>query len=108
MGGWIHRYVQQDLSQIASLARHASVPWMMMIFAYGIFIPNTVRRCATMTAILAGTILGMNVVCGLWDETIPHPYLFSYLTELAIWLAMTMAFTVYGSQFTVTAVNRKR
>src|SRR5262249_11781239 len=66
-------------------------------FAYGIFVPNTVRRCAATTAILAATILGMNVVCGLWDETIPRSYLSSYLTELATWLAMTVAFTVYGS-----------
>src|SRR5262249_11273157 len=45
MGGWVHRYVQRDLSEMASLARHASVPWCLVIVGYGIFVPNTLRRC---------------------------------------------------------------
>ncbi len=45
---------------------------------YGIFIPNTWRRCGVATGSLACTVLVMNLVFGLCDETIPCRYLFSY------------------------------
>ena len=97
MGGWVHRYVQRDLSEMATLARHTSIVWCMMIVAYGIFIPNTLRRCAAATGSLACTVLAMNLVCGLWDETIPRRYLFSYLAEMATWLVIAVGFSIYGS-----------
>src|SRR5262249_54815627 len=31
------------------------------------------------------------------DETIPRPYLFSYVAELAIWLAVAVGYAIYGS-----------
>src|SRR5262245_42441732 len=97
MGGWVHRYVQRDLSEMATLARHASVPWGLVIVGYGIFVPNTLRRCAAVTGTVAGTVLAVNLVCCLWDETIPRPYLFSYLAELAIWLTVAVGYANYGS-----------
>jgi serine/threonine-protein kinase len=96
-GGWMHRYVQRDLSEAITLARHSSIVWCVMVVAYGIFIPNTLRRCAAVTGSLAGAVLGMNLVCGLWDEAIPRRYLFSYLAEMTTWLAIAVGFSVYGS-----------
>src|SRR6266446_7713807 len=72
MGGWVHRCVQRDLSEMITLARHTSIVWCIMIVAYGIFIPNTLRRCAAVTGSLACMVLAMNLVCGLGDETIPR------------------------------------
>src|SRR5437660_2941302 len=80
-----------------TLARHTSIVWCIMIVAYGIFVPNTLRRCAAVTGSLAGTVLAMNLACGLWDETIPRRYLFSYLAEMATWLAIAVGFSIYGS-----------
>ncbi len=97
MGGLMHRYVQRDLSEMTILARYTSFVWCMMIVAYGIFIPNTLRRCAAMTGTVACTVLAMNVVCGLWDATIPRPYLVSYVGEMATFLAMAVGYAVYGS-----------
>src|SRR5262249_14810428 len=97
MGGWVHRYVQRDMSEMASLARHASVPWCLVIVGYGIFVPNTLRRCAVVTGSVAGTVLAMNLAGGVWDETIPRPYLFSYVAELAIWLTVAVGYAIYGS-----------
>ncbi len=96
-GGWVHRYVQRDLSEIATLARHVSVPWCLVIVGYGIFVPNTLRRCAAVAGSAAGTILALNLAGGLWDETVPRPYLFSYVAELAIWLTVAVGYAVYGS-----------
>jgi hypothetical protein len=96
-GAWMHRYVQRDLSEIKTLARHTSIVWSMAIVAYGIFVPNTLRRCATVTGSLACTVLAMNLVCGLRDEAIPRGYLFSYVAEMATWLVMAVGFSIYGS-----------
>jgi serine/threonine-protein kinase len=97
MGGWVHRYVQRDLSEMITLGRHTSIVWCILILAYAIFIPNTLRRCAVMTGSLAGVVLAMNLVCGLWDPTIPRPYLFSYLAEMVTWLVLAVGFSIYGS-----------
>jgi serine/threonine-protein kinase len=96
-GGWMHRYAQRDLSEMASLARHASIVWCILILGYGIFIPNTLRRCAATTGSLACLVLGMNLACGLWDEAIPRRYLFSYLAEMVSWMVIAVGFAVYGS-----------
>jgi serine/threonine-protein kinase len=97
MGGWVHRYVQRDLSEMITLARHTSIVWCILIVGYGIFVPNTLRRCAAMTGSLACIVLAMKLVCGLWDETIPRPYLFSYLAEMVTWLVIAVGFSIYGS-----------
>ncbi len=97
VGGWMHRYVQRDLSEMSTLARHTSIVWCVMIMAYGIFVPNTLRRCAAVTVSLACTVLAMNLACGLWDETIPRPHLFSYLAEMATWLVIAVGLSIYGS-----------
>jgi serine/threonine-protein kinase len=96
-GGWMHRYVQRDLSEMTTLARHTSIVWCVMIVAYGIFIPNTLRRCAAVTGSVACTVLAMNLVCGLGDEAIPRRYLFSYLAEMTTWLVIAVGFSIYGS-----------
>jgi serine/threonine-protein kinase len=96
-GDWMQRYVQRDLREMTTLARHPTIVWFMVIVGYGIFIPNTWRRCAAATGILVGAVLGMNLICGLWDETIPRPYLFSYMTEMATWLVMAAGYAIYGS-----------
>jgi serine/threonine-protein kinase len=97
MGGWVHRYVQRDLSEMITLARHTSIVWCILILGYGMFVPNTLRRCAVVTGGLACMVLAMNLVCGLWDETIPRRYLFSYLAEMATWLGIAVGFSIYGS-----------
>ena len=97
MGGWMRRYVERDLPEMATLARHTSIVWFMVIAGYGIFIPNTWRRCAVATGSMAGTVLVMNLIFGLCDETIPRPYLFSYLAEMATWLFMAVGYSIYGS-----------
>src|SRR5207248_9078526 len=56
-----------------------------------------VRRCAAATGSIAGAVLAMNLVWGLWDETIPRPYLFSYLAEMATWLVIALGLSIYGS-----------
>jgi serine/threonine-protein kinase len=96
-GGWMQQYVQRDLREMTTLARHASIVFFMTIVGYGIFIPNTWRRCAAITGLVVCAVLGMNLICGLSDETIPRPYLFSYMTEMATWLFMAAGYAIYGS-----------
>src|SRR5262249_14861526 len=64
VGGLMLRYVQRDLSEMTILARYTSFVWCMMLVAYGIFVPNTLRRCAAMTGTVACAVLAMNLVCG--------------------------------------------
>ena len=46
---WFPQYAERHPSEISVLARHPSITWLVIIVAYGTFIPNTGRRCATVT-----------------------------------------------------------
>jgi serine/threonine-protein kinase len=96
-GGWVHRYAGRDVSEMSTLARHPSVLWCMMIVGYGIFVPNTLGRCAAVTGSFAAAVLVVNLVGGLRADGVPGGHLVSYLGELATWLVVAVGYAVYGS-----------
>jgi serine/threonine-protein kinase len=81
-----------------SIMAHAvSLPWVFLILLYGIFIPNTWRRCAAVVGtaavlplLISGTSgLAANATRGLGPE--------QFWLPLVMWMAMASAFAIYGA-----------
>src|SRR5215475_6772068 len=51
--GWFPLYAQRHVSEATILARQPSIMWFALIMGYGVFIPNTGRRCTTITVLMA-------------------------------------------------------
>jgi tRNA A-37 threonylcarbamoyl transferase component Bud32 len=95
---WLVVYAQRHPTEMSILARQPSVFWMLMIIVYGTFIPNTGRRCALVTTLMALSPLTLVAVLGLLHPEIPRRQLFLFLSELAMWLSIAVAIAIYGSQ----------
>ncbi|HVS36203.1 MAG TPA: serine/threonine-protein kinase [Gemmataceae bacterium] len=68
----------------------------LLIVLYGVFIPNTGRRCAAVVAVLAAVPLGLLIVDGLVEGT-AAPYLWSALPEAVILIGTAATIAVFGS-----------
>ncbi len=79
------------------MAQAISLPWVFLILLYGIFIPNTWRRCA---AVVGPAAIIPPLIClatGLSaDATGRHSPEFFWVS-LAVWLAPAAAVAIYGS-----------
>jgi hypothetical protein len=90
-------YAQRHISEISLLARQPSVIWLTLIVAYGIFIPNTGRRCAIVTCSLALLPLLVTAIAGFLHPSIPPGLVVIFLIELALWVGTGVALAIYGS-----------
>jgi serine/threonine-protein kinase len=90
-GAW-----QRIVTDPVGLAIGKTNPWALMAVAYGVLIPNTWRRSATMVGLilLAGLLPDLFVVLG---HGVPGGPAFLYLTTKALWLGVAGAIAVYGS-----------
>jgi serine/threonine-protein kinase len=79
------------------MAYAISLPWVFIMLLYGIFIPNTWRRCAAVVGSAAVIPLLISLTTGIAaDATRGHgPVLF--WVPLAVWLASAAAVAIYGS-----------
>jgi hypothetical protein len=51
------------------MAKAIGIPWVLIIIAYGIFIPNTWRRCAAVVGIMAAAPIAISIITGLTADT---------------------------------------
>jgi serine/threonine-protein kinase len=70
--------------------------WFVLIVLYGVFIPNTARRCAAVVGGLAALPVTLVVADALLDRT-TGPYVLSGLPELLILMAMATSIAIFGS-----------
>ncbi len=96
----LYPYFRLDKPPIwfGSIMAHAiSLPWVFVILLYGIFIPNTWRRCAAVVGTAAVIPLLISITTGLSaDATRGHgPELF--WVTMAVWMASAAAFAIHGS-----------
>jgi serine/threonine-protein kinase len=91
----------EDLARIGTLFRVAestnATRWLVLIVIYGTCIPNTWRRCATVTGILALVPFLLCLGFGLRPESALHPYLGEVLPDMALILCLGVATAVFGS-----------
>jgi hypothetical protein len=98
-------YVERHPSEMSILAREPSVIWMALIIAYGTFIPNTARRCAVVTSLMALSPL-ITVALGGIFHAVPRRPLLLFLSEMLTWMGFGVAMAIYGSHKIAPCVKR--
>lgn len=74
----------------------ASLRWFLLIVLYGVFIPNTWQRCATVVGTLGLLPIVLMIVGSLVDRA-TAAYVLSALPEMVILMATAVAIAVFGS-----------
>jgi serine/threonine-protein kinase len=95
--GYLSWFADRDLFEMATIARQSSIVWFAVVVAYGMFVPNTGRRCALVAGGIALVALGVHVACATLDEALDAPRALSFLAEACLWLGAGLAVAVYGS-----------
>jgi serine/threonine-protein kinase len=109
-GAWVHyrlfdrawSFWNRDSPLFANLypvllAQAEGGAWAFLIVLYGIFIPNTWRRCAAVVGIMAAIPLGLSAASGLAGATLEGQALLKLLTVMSFWLALAVAVAIHGS-----------
>jgi serine/threonine-protein kinase len=94
---WFPVYAQRHPAEMSILARQPGIMWAMLILGYGTFIPNTGRRCAAVTGLMALVPLAVVWVGGACYPQVPRHLLLLFLTEMALWLGMATGAAIFGS-----------
>src|ERR1051325_5870953 len=92
--GWAQ---PNTVDQVMSLGNAANnMRWFFVIVLYGMFIPNTWKRCAVVVGCIAAIPMFLSVfVCGDCDKA--GPYLGSMLFATVMTLSMASAMAIFGS-----------
>src|SRR5262245_18889235 len=93
---WMRGLQLASESDIGLYAMARAMTWGYLLIGYGIFIPNTWRRCAAVLVVLALLPLATSALGGLWNEAVSGQTL-RYLGEMSVWLALSTAIAVFGS-----------
>jgi hypothetical protein len=75
---------------------YAALRWFLLIVLYGIFIPNTWRRCAAVVGGMALLAVTLTVASSQFDEAVA-PYVLSAFPETILFMATAVAIAVFGS-----------
>jgi serine/threonine-protein kinase len=78
------------------LSLASCTPWVLVVVGYGVFIPNTWRRCTAAVGLIALAGFLPNVLVMLGSGAPGRPC-FLYLANKALWLGVAAAAGVYGS-----------
>jgi serine/threonine-protein kinase len=90
-------YVSRDTVGVMLLASRQSLTWFALIVAYGMFIPNTWRRCAAVVGLMALTPLVSSAIASSVYGVLDGPLLTRFLYEVATWMLFAVALSIYGS-----------
>jgi serine/threonine-protein kinase len=93
----VRQYIAAGDLGVALVARTHALNWFALIVLYGAFIPNTWRRCAAVTGVMALTPLVVSAAVGLSDDLLRSRLLPGYLADVSVWMATAVAVAVYGS-----------
>jgi serine/threonine-protein kinase len=101
--GWLHFiFLKSGIvaghegKAIRLLASANAYRWFLLAVVYGMFIPNTWRRCAAVVGSMALAPIMLTVCAPLFSST-PADYIGLALPDTAILMAMAVAVAVFGS-----------
>jgi serine/threonine-protein kinase len=80
-----------------SLVKASTFRWFFLIVVYGVFIPNTWRRCALLVGGAATLALGMTALGAILAGQSGCPYLLAGLGEMAVLLSVGVTVAIFGS-----------
>ena len=95
--GVVFRYVTADTLGMMLLSARQCLTWFTLIVAYGVFIPNTWRRCALVVGLLAATPIVTAAICNAVFGGLDGKLLSTYLFNIAMWMMYAGALAIYGS-----------
>jgi serine/threonine-protein kinase len=78
------------------LTESPCVPWMMLIFVYTMYIPNTWRRAAIIVGILASVPVLMSLVALIVSEPLERVLTWDGLVGITLVMALTALSSVWG------------
>jgi serine/threonine-protein kinase len=79
------------------MAAAICLPWVFMILLYGIFIPNTWRRCAAVVGTAAAIPPLISLITGIAEAAAGDNGPEHFWVPMAVWMASAAACAVYGS-----------
>ena len=79
------------------MAKAISLPWAFLMIVYGIFIPNTWRRCAAVVGVMGMAPLVISAVTSLAGNASGSHSQLDYYVDLAAWMAAAAAVAMYGA-----------
>jgi eukaryotic-like serine/threonine-protein kinase len=95
--GSVFDHVSRDAVGMMLLASRQSLIWFGLIVAYGMFIPNTWRRCAAVVGLMALTPLASTAIANSLYGVLDGRLLFRFLSEVAMSMVFAVALAIYGS-----------
>ena len=78
-------------------ARAQVLPWFVLIIGYGVFIPNTWKRCLAYVGAMAVAALAISVAGAAMDKVLLEPLVVRHHAETVLWLAFALVFAIYNS-----------
>ncbi len=85
---------ERNLVELVLLS--STLRWFFLIVLYGVFIPNTARRCAIPVGLTIAIVLALTAFMGSHNERI-RPYLGDVLSVMAMVLLVAGAIALFGS-----------
>jgi serine/threonine-protein kinase len=79
------------------MAKAVGLPWAFLMIVYGIFIPNTWRRCAVFVGIMGITPVAISAATSLANNANRGYSQVDYYVDLGGWMAAAAAVATYGA-----------
>jgi serine/threonine-protein kinase len=79
------------------MAKAVGLPWAFVMIVYGIFIPNTRRRCAVVVSIMGIAPLVISATTGLASHANQGQSQVNYYVTLGGWMGLAAAVSTYGA-----------
>jgi hypothetical protein len=95
--GTILRHVTADGVGVLLLSSRQSLIWFAVIVAYGVFVPNTLRRSALIVGILAATPIATAAISNVVYHRFDGELIAVYIFNLSVWMVFAAAVAIYGS-----------
>jgi serine/threonine-protein kinase len=94
--GVLRRFASLEWEGILVLASHVSLLWFSLIIFYGMFVPNTWRRCAAVVGAMALTPFVIGAATGFADDDFDSSLLAAFLAQMGFHLIFGVVVSVYG------------
>ncbi|MBM4068567.1 MAG: serine/threonine protein kinase [Planctomycetes bacterium] len=95
--GLLGRYAVLGAEGMSVLADHISGPWFALLIMYGVFVPNTWRRCAALVGTMAAAPLAVSAVMASLDGMLEVNQRLAFLFQMTWLMGFAAAIAIYGS-----------
>jgi serine/threonine-protein kinase len=79
-----------------TISMAVALPFVLLIVVYGVFIPNTWRRCGAATGLIGAVVVARDAWVLLTGD-VPSQHSSLYLANLSVWLGAAIAIVIYGA-----------